>query len=40
LLVGLGGWDGTDSLFSLNAEPALPLAKVKVKVFESVLANS
>jgi hypothetical protein len=37
--VGLRGWDGTYSLFPLRAEPALSLGQVKVKIFDSVLAN-
>jgi hypothetical protein len=39
LLAGLRGWDGTDSLFPLRAESALPLGQVKAEVFDSVLAN-
>jgi hypothetical protein len=39
LPAGLGGWDGTDSLFPLKAKPVLPLGQVKAKVFDSVLAN-
>jgi hypothetical protein len=39
LLVGLRGWDRTDSLSPLRAEPALPLGQVKAEVFDSVLAN-
>jgi hypothetical protein len=39
LLVGLRGWDRTDSLSPLRAEPALPLGQVKAEVFNSVLAN-
>jgi hypothetical protein len=39
LPAGIRGWDGTDSLFSFRAKPALPLRQVKTEVFDSVLAN-
>jgi hypothetical protein len=39
LLVGHGGWNGTDSLFPLGAKPMLSLRQVKAKVFDGVLAN-
>jgi hypothetical protein len=39
LPVSLRGWDGTDSLFPLGAEPALSLQQVKAEVFDGVLAN-
>jgi hypothetical protein len=39
LWVGLGACNGADSLFPLGAKLVLPLTQVKVKIFDSVLAN-